>query len=80
MVGNTLLSMSSISKDLNIDLKNKSNLDIAYIIGKILIEKALLIGINTIVFDRDKYRFQGRIKKLIEGALSISNTIFNLKE
>ncbi len=39
-------------------------------VGKILAEKAVKAGVNSVVFDRSRYRYHGRVKALAEGARS----------
>lgn len=65
ILGCTLLSISSLDKNTN--FKNKSQLEIANLIGQKLARKSLLKGINSISFDKNKYTFKGKIKSLIEG-------------
>lgn len=79
-VGKTLVSMSSMDTNINVNLKGKSKLDIANVVGKKLAEKALSKGIRDIAFDRDKYKFKGRIRCLIEGArepIDFSENVLN---
>ncbi|KKR07802.1 MAG: 50S ribosomal protein L18, large subunit ribosomal protein L18 [Candidatus Peregrinibacteria bacterium GW2011_GWE2_39_6] len=54
----------------NSDLKNKKGkaLDRALQTGKELAEKALAMDITTCVFDRNGYKYHGRVKALAEGA------------
>jgi large subunit ribosomal protein L18 len=40
----------------------------AFSAGKIFAERAVEKGIKSVVFDRGGYKYQGRIKKLAEGA------------
>ncbi len=40
----------------------------AYFVGKKLAEKALALGIKTVVFDRGGYRYHGRVAAVAEGA------------
>ncbi|NCS71906.1 MAG: 50S ribosomal protein L18 [Candidatus Magasanikbacteria bacterium] len=41
---------------------------VAYILGKVLAEKAKAAGITSIVFDRAGYQYHGRVKAAAEGA------------
>jgi len=67
--GVTLISASSLSKELEKDLKNaKSKIDKSKIVGKYLAEKAVDKGIISVVFDRSGYRYHGRVQALAEGA------------
>jgi large subunit ribosomal protein L18 len=63
--GVTLLSTSS--RDKGIDTKG-TNVEVATAVGKLVAEKALKTGIDTITFDRGGYLYHGRIKSLAEGA------------
>jgi large subunit ribosomal protein L18 len=65
--GTTLVSSSSLDKNFIIEHKNSLNTNISFNVGKSLAKKALVKNINSIVFDRDKYKFTGRVKNLIEG-------------
>jgi len=63
--GKTLIDVSESVKKYH-DGKSKSQA--AYELGKLLAEKALKKGIENAVFDRNGYRFHGRIKRLADGA------------
>ena len=63
--GVTLLAISS--RDKGVDSKG-TNVEVANIVGKLVAEKALKSGIDTITFDRGGYLYHGRIKSLAEGA------------
>jgi large subunit ribosomal protein L18 len=77
-IGHTLVSMSSLDSEFNVNLVEKSKLDISYLIGEKLAEKAISKGIKDIVFDRDEYKFKGRIKSLIQGARKPIKNIENI--
>ena len=62
--GLTLLSASSREKEIG----KGTNVEIAAAVGKLVAEKALKAGIDTITFDRGGYLYHGRIKSLAEGA------------
>ena len=40
----------------------------AAIVGRMLAEKAVKLGIKKVVFDRRKYQYHGRVKALADGA------------
>lgn len=40
----------------------------AYLLGKLIAEKAKQAGITTVVFDRAGYAYQGRVKAVADGA------------
>lgn len=62
--GVTLLAASSREKEIG----KGTNVEIATAVGKLVAEKALKAGIDTITFDRGGYLYHGRIKSLAEGA------------
>ncbi len=67
--GVTLMSASSLSKELSNDIKDaKSKIDKSKIVGKHLAEKAIEKGISEVVFDRSGYRYHGRVQAIAEGA------------
>jgi len=63
--GVTLLATSS--RDKEVDSKG-TNVEVATTVGKLIAEKALKAGIDTITFDRGGYLYHGRIKSLADGA------------
>jgi large subunit ribosomal protein L18 len=66
---NTLLSVSSLNKDIFEKLKDsKDNIEKSKIIGKIVAEKALAQNCSKVVFDRNGYIYHGRVKALADGA------------
>ncbi len=56
----TLVSASSIEKDIKKDKKNKS--EISSLLGEILAKRAKEKKINKVYFDRSGYKYHGRIK------------------
>ena len=62
--GVTILSASSREKEVG----KGTNIDVASAVGKLVAEKALKAGIETVTFDRGGYLYHGRIKSLAEGA------------
>ena len=63
----TLVSVSSLSKDLNID-KSKKKTEQSFEVGKKLGELALEKGIKKVCFDRGGFLYHGRVKALADGA------------
>jgi len=49
-------------------LKTGADRAAAAVVGRLLAERALKIGIDRAVFDRGGYRYHGRIKALADGA------------
>lgn len=67
--GETLLSVSSLTKDISAQLKDaKSKIEKSKIVGKYLAERASEKGISVVVFDRSGYRYHGRVKAIADGA------------
>lgn len=63
--GVTLAAASSREK--GVDTKG-TNVEVANAVGKLIGEKALKAGIDTVSFDRGGYLYHGRVKSLAEGA------------
>ena len=64
--GVTLVSASSLDKDLNI--ANGGNVEAAKIIGAEIAKRANKANIKEVVFDRGGYLYHGRVKALAEAA------------
>lgn len=67
--GATLAGISTLAIDTTAEVKDLSGkVAASYSAGKALAEKAKADGIETIVFDRGGYRYQGRVKAFADGA------------
>lgn len=67
--GATLAGISTLAIDTTAEVEDLSGkVAASYTAGKALAEKAKADGIETIVFDRGGYRYQGRVKAFAEGA------------
>ena len=66
--GKTLVSVSTLNKEVNTDLKYSGNVEAAKVVGKALAEKALAKDIKQVVFDRNGFLYHGRVKALAEAA------------
>jgi len=64
--GETLISISSLNKDLKITKGN--DLQAAQIVGQEIAKAAKKLKITEIVFDRGGYLYHGRVKALAEAA------------
>lgn len=64
----TLVSCSTLDRDIKLDSKNGRTCDASRLIGKKLAELSLKKNITKIVFDRGPYLYHGRIKALADGA------------
>ncbi|MGL6197633.1 MAG: 50S ribosomal protein L18 [Lachnospiraceae bacterium] len=67
-VGNTLVSASTLQKDVKAELEKTNNVDAAAYLGKLIANKAIEKGIKTVVFDRGGLIYQGKVKALAEAA------------
>lgn len=67
--GVTLVGASNLSKEVRDQLKEaKTKVEQSRIVGKFLAQKAIEKNIKKIVFDRNGYRYHGRVKAFAEGA------------
>lgn len=65
----TLIGVSNKTKDLQDQLKNaKSKVEASKMVGEYLAKKAREKDIKQIVFDRNGYKYHGRVKALADGA------------
>ena len=66
--GVTLVSASSVDKDVRKGLKGGGNVSAAKVVGKAIAERAKAAGIEKVVFDRGGYKYHGRVKALADAA------------
>ncbi len=66
LAGRTIASASTISKGARAE--HGGNVASATEIGKAIAEKAKAAGVQSVVFDRNGYRYHGRIKSLADAA------------
>ena len=66
--GKTLVSASTLEKDLAKKLEGKNKKEQAYIIGEEIAKRAAKVGVKKVVFDRGGYIYTGRVASLAEGA------------
>ena len=66
--GKTLVSASTLDKELITSLDSGGNIDAASALGKLIAKRALEKGVTTVVFDRGGYIYHGRVKALAEAA------------
>jgi len=67
-VGNTLVAASTLEKDVKAQLEKTNDVDAAAYLGTVIAKRALEKGINTVVFDRGGFIYQGKIAALAEAA------------
>ena len=68
LAGNTLVAASTLDKDVKAELEHTNTVEAAAYLGKVIAKKALDKGINTVVFDRGGFIYQGKIQALAEAA------------
>ena len=66
--GRTLAAASTVMKDLKGTIKNGGDKKAAALVGEKLAELAKAKGITKVVFDRNYYRFHGRVRAFAEAA------------
>ena len=67
-VGKTLVSASTVQKEVKAELEKTNNVDAAAYLGTVIAKKAIEKGITTVVFDRGGFIYQGKIKALADAA------------
>ncbi len=67
-VGHTLVSASTLQKEVKAELEKTNDVAAAAYLGKVVAERALEKGITEVVFDRGGFIYQGKVKALAEAA------------
>ena len=65
---NTLVSASTLQKDVKAELQKTNNVEAASYLGTVIAKKALEKGITTVVFDRGGFIYHGKVKALADAA------------
>ncbi|GAB1472335.1 50S ribosomal protein L18 [Chloroflexota bacterium] len=68
MDGNTIVSASTVDKELREKVKGMKKTEQAKAVGQAIAERAKSKGISSVVFDRGGFRYTGRVKALADGA------------
>jgi len=68
VAGATLVCASTRSKTLRDKLPAGNNVKTAEMVGEAVAKQALQVGIKCVCFDRNRYKYHGRIKALAEAA------------
>ncbi|GBF12053.1 50S ribosomal protein L18 [Tepidibacillus infernus] len=68
VTGTTLVSASTLDKELSGEIKNGGNIEAAKLVGELVAKRAVEKGYVSVVFDRGGYLYHGRIKALAESA------------
>jgi large subunit ribosomal protein L18 len=68
VTGHTLVSASSLDKEIKAQFEYCGNKVAAKAVGELIAKKAIEKNINEVVFDRGGYLYHGRVKELADGA------------
>jgi large subunit ribosomal protein L18 len=66
--GRTLAAASTLDKNIVDAIKGKKKADAAKEVGKLIAERAKKAGIDAVIFDRNGFRYHGRIAAIATGA------------
>lgn len=66
--GVTLAQASSFEPAIKAEAENKAKTEVSKLVGKLVGERAIKAGVETVVFDRGGYVFTGRVAAVAEGA------------
>ena len=66
--GNSLVSASTLQKEVKAELEKTNDVEAAAYLGKVIAERAKAKGIDEVVFDRGGFIYQGKIKALADAA------------
>lgn len=64
----TLVSASTVQKDIKAELEKTNDVAAAAYVGKVIAERAKEAGITEVVFDRGGYVYHGKVQALAEAA------------
>lgn len=66
--GATIVSASTLDKEVRGSIQKSSTVEAAGFIGKLIAERAVKSGVSEVIFDRGGYIYHGRVKALAEAA------------
>ena len=66
--GATVVSASTLDKEVRDNVKKSSTVEAASFIGKVVAERAVKSGVSEVIFDRGGYIYHGRVKALADAA------------
>ena len=67
-VGNTLVSASTLEKEIKAELNKTNDVEAAAYLGKVIAKRAMDKGISEVVFDRGGFLYHGKNEALAEAA------------
>lgn len=59
---------STVQSDVRAQLKSTGNIEAATLVGKIIAERAIQAGVDSVAFDRSGFKYHGRVKALADAA------------
>jgi large subunit ribosomal protein L18 len=65
---NTLVSASTLEKEIKAELEKTNNVDAAAYLGTVIAKRAIEKGIKEVVFDRGGFIYQGKVAALADAA------------
>ena len=68
VAGKTIVSASTLEKDIKAELKNTDDIDAASKVGSVVAQRAMEKGIKAVVFDRGGYIYHGKVQALADAA------------
>jgi len=66
--GETLVSASTLCREVRKGRKTTGNIEAAKVVGGLIAKRALERGIQSVAFDRGGHRYHGRVKALADAA------------
>ena len=69
--GRTLVTASTLDKQVSADLAGTANIAAAAAVGRALAQRALAAGIEAVVFDRAGWPYHGKVAALAEAAREV---------
>jgi large subunit ribosomal protein L18 len=66
--GKVLTSASTLEPEVRKELSNGGSVGAAAVVGKRIAEKAKIIGISKVGFDRSGFKYHGRVRALADAA------------
>jgi large subunit ribosomal protein L18 len=67
-VGNTIVSASTLQKDVKAEIDKTNDVAAAAYLGTVIAKKAIEKGITAVVYDRGGFIYQGKVKALADAA------------
>ncbi len=66
--GETIVSASTIDKELKSTVRSGGNIEAAKAVGALVAKRAVDKGVKQVVFDRGGFQYHGRVKALADAA------------